>query len=180
MKVVAKATFGIAILASVMFGASAAFGSTAPSTPTGGAVNVYLTFNTSGNGGSILITGAIGDYGKTNNIKGQKGLALVKLHKGTFEVNTSKVNAANNSATPSLNSTTCSFSLTATAPITVLDGTGLYAGISGTLNFTTSFAGTGPLYKSGSHKGQCNTSNNAVPYAQVATGFATGTVSFSS
>jgi hypothetical protein len=42
MKVV-KATLGIAILGSVIFGASAAFGSTAPSTPAGGAVKYWGT-----------------------------------------------------------------------------------------------------------------------------------------
>ncbi len=178
MKVV-KATLGIAILGSVIFGASTAFGSTAPSSPAGGAVNVFITFNTSGSGGTVLVTGAIGDYGKTTEIKGQKGLSSVKLHKGTFEVNTSKINAAVNSATPTLNTATCSFSLSATAPVTVLDGTALYAGISGTLSFTSTFAATGPRYTNGSHKGQCNTSNNAVPDAQFATGTGTGTVSFS-
>jgi hypothetical protein len=175
---VVTATLGVAILGSVIFGASAAFGSTAPSTPTGGSVNAYL-YGNSGSRGNILITGAIGDYGKTRIIKGQKGFSLVKLHKGTFEINASKLGAASNSATPILNTATCSYSRSETAPVAVLDGTGLYAGISGTLNFTAYYADTGPLYTSGSHKGQCNTSNNAVPYALFATAVGTGTVSFS-
>jgi len=176
---VVKATLRIAIiLGSVILGASAAFGSTAPSTPTGGSVNVHLSGNQSSRG-NILITGAIGDYGKVRRIKGQKDFSLVKLHKGTFEIDTSKLIAASKSATPTMNTTTCSSSRSASAPVTVLDGTGLYAGISGTLNFTVCYAETGPLYTSGSHKGECNTSNNAVPYAQFATAIGTGTVSFS-
>jgi hypothetical protein len=176
---VVKATLGIAIiLGSVILGASAAFGSTAPSTQTGGSVNLYLSGSQSSRG-NILITGAIGDYGKVRRIKGQKDFSLVKLHKGTFEINTSKLIAATNSATPTRNTATCSDSRSETAPVTLLDGTGLYAGISGTLNFTVYYAETGPLYTSGSHKGQCNMSNSAVPYAQFATALGMGTVSFS-
>ena len=139
---------------------------------------MYLSGSQSSRG-NILITGAIGDYGKVRRIKGQKDFSLVKLHKGTFEINTSKLIAATNSATPTRNTATCSYSRSATAPVTVLDGTGLYAGISGTLNFTVYYAETGPLYTSGSQKGQCNTSNSAVPYAQFATALGMGTVNFS-
>jgi hypothetical protein len=146
--------------------------------PTGGFVNVSLSGNQSSRG-NILITGAIGDYGKVRRIKGQRPFLWSKLHKGTFEINTSKLIAATNSATPTMNTATCSYSRSATAPVTVLDGTGLYAGISETLNFTVYYAKTGPLFTSGSHKGQCTTSNNAVPYAQFATAIGTGTVSFS-
>jgi long-subunit fatty acid transport protein len=62
--------------------------------------------------------------------------------------------------------------------VTVLDGTGLYAGINGTLNLTAHSAETGPLYSSGSQKGQCNTSNMVVPNALFVTAIGAGTVSF--
>lgn len=90
---------------------------------------MYLTGNESSRG-NILITGAIGDYGKVRKIKGQKDFSLVKLHKSAFEINTSKLMAAVNSTTPTRNTATCSY--LATALVAVLDGTGLYAGISGT------------------------------------------------
>ena len=173
MKLV-KATLGIVILASVIFAASAAFGSSAPSTRAGGSINAYLSTNSSG-GGSILITGAIGDYGRTTLISGQKGVSLVKLHKGTFEL---KGNTPAVVGTPTVNSTTCSYSHSQTARETVLDGTGLYAGISGTLNITVSYARVDTPYTSGGHKGQCDLNLSAVPYSQFDAGIGTGTVSF--
>jgi len=43
---------------------------------------------------------------------------------------------------------------------------------------TETFAGYGPLYKTGAHKGQCNTSNNATPTAQWGSVTGVGTVTF--
>jgi hypothetical protein len=174
-----KATLGIAILVSGIFCASAAFGTAAASTPAAGTVTLYLTENPSGTGGTTVITGAIGDYGKTTEMKVQNGLSVVKLRKGTFEENTAKISAALNAAPTTSNNSTCSFSASATAPVTLLDGTGLYAGISGTLNFTINVGFVLPLYKSGSKKGQCNTSNNVVPQAEIDFIIGTGKVSFS-
>jgi hypothetical protein len=66
MKVV-KGTLGIAILGSLMiFGAGAAFGSTAPSTPAGGTVQLWGTPAQNG-GGPVVVTGAIADSGKSAN-----------------------------------------------------------------------------------------------------------------
>lgn len=179
MKVVVKAILGIVILGSVIFGASAAFGSSAPSTRAGGSVNVYLGSKDSSPdtsaGGIILMTGAIGDYGRTTGIKGQKALALVKLQKGTFEM---KGNALTNARTLTRNSATCSYSHSENVRLTVLDGTGLYAGISGALNITVNYARVDRLYTSGSHKGQCNLSLIAVPYSQFDTGIGSGTVRY--
>ena len=64
------ATLGIAILGSMIFGSHPAFGSTAPSTPTGGFVNLYLSGSQSSRG-NTLITGAIGDYGKVRKSGGK-------------------------------------------------------------------------------------------------------------
>ena len=72
------------------------------------------------------------------------------------EVNTARINAALNSAKPTVNTATCSISLSPTPPVTVLDGTAFYAGVTGPLSFTSTFAATGPRYMSGSHNGQCN------------------------
>ena len=59
------------------------------------------------------------------------------------------------------------------------NGTGLYKGISGTLMVTETFAAYGPFYKTGAHKGQCNTSNNnATPLAQYGSVQGVGTVKF--
>jgi hypothetical protein len=148
---------------------------------TGGSVNVYLgSKDMSPNpsaGGIILFTGAIGDYGRTTAVKGQTALALVKLQKGTFELKGGA--ALTNARTLTRNSATCSYSHSESVRLTVLDGTGLYARISGTLNITVDYARVDRLHSSGSHKGQCNLSLTAVPNSQFETGIGTGTVSFS-
>jgi hypothetical protein len=60
----------------------------------------------------------------------------------------------------------------------VVSGTGLYAGIHGTIRITESFGFIGSTYKSGPKKGQCNMSNSAPTVAQMATVYGSGTVSF--
>jgi hypothetical protein len=69
-------------------------------------------------------------------------------------------------------------SLTETAPAPVVSGTGLYAGIHGTMQITESFYFIGSTYKSGSKKGQCNMSNSAPTVAEMGTVYGSGTVSF--
>ena len=59
-----------------------------------------------------------------------------------------------------------------TDPVTVVKGTKAYAGITGTLTVTVSFAELGPKTK----KGSCNQSNNAQPVATYGSVSATGTV----
>ncbi len=55
---------------------------------------------------------------------------------------------------------------------------GRTTGISGTFMLTETFAGYGPFYATGAHKGTCNTSSNATPTAQW--GSVTGSASSSS
>ena len=73
---------------------------------------------------------------------------------------------------------TCSFSESASGPITVSNGTGLYKGITGTLEVTEYFALIGPRLTSGPKKGQCNESNNAQPVASFTSVVGSGTVHF--
>ena len=54
----------------------------------------------------------------------------------------------------------------------------MYKGISGTLMLTESFAAYGPFYKTGAHKGQCDTSNNATPLAEWGSVTGEGPVKF--
>jgi hypothetical protein len=133
----------------------------------------------------ILITGAIGDYGKSVTMDkdgkpdNNGNYVKVGLRKGTFEVNATQLNAVTNHATPTVNTTTCSFSFSGTGPVTLFNGTGLYAGISGTARITVSFAVIGPSYTSGPKKGQCNMRENIQPLAQYGTVTGTGLVKFS-
>jgi hypothetical protein len=146
-------------------------------------VNVFVT--PTGQGvGTIIITGAIGDYGTTSSInkngtvnpKGDYG--VITLQKGTFEINrTALVTAVDNSAGTTYKST-CSAQFGATATVPVFDGTGLYKGIAGSVKVTETVALIGSLYTSGKNKGQCNISGNAQPAKSLASITGVGTVSF--
>jgi hypothetical protein len=175
----------IAVLGGALIGGAPAFAATAQAVPAGGPVRVFATPNATG-GGTIVIVGAIGDYGTTLSIN-KNGTAnangnyvRITLHKGTFEVNSTQLNAKANSANPVVNNTTtCSALISAAAPVTLLNGTGLYAGISGTVNITETFAFIVPRYTSGKKKGQCNEGNNFQPLGTYSAIWGTGNVSFS-
>jgi hypothetical protein len=152
-------------------------GASGAGTPMGGQVRIFVVPGHVQGNGTIVITGAIGDYGKTARQK--NGIGKAVLHKGTFEVNLNAMSAKLEHAKPiTANLTTCSFVFGATAPAKLFDGTGMYKGISGTVTLTETFAGYGPFYKTGAHKGKCNFSNNAAPIAQWASVTGVGNVKF--
>jgi hypothetical protein len=152
--------------------------------PAGGPIEIFVRVG-EGTGGSIVIAGAIGDYGKVLTV-GANGKANpnghfvdVALRKGTFKVNKTALDNASNSAKATVESAaTCSYGFSATGAITLSDGTGAYAGISGTVTTTLTFGGVGPIYASGPKKGTCNMSNSAQPLAQFATAVGRGSVKF--
>lgn len=156
---------------------------TASASPSNGQVSVYVT-PSNGAKSTIVITGAIGDYGTAlsvdkNGKTDQNGnFVVITLKKGTFKVDSTTLNQVANNLQPTVNATTCSATGTGSGPVTLMDGTGLYAGISGTLNITETFAFIGPPFKSGSKKGQCNLSNNARPLAQYGSLTGSGAVTF--
>lgn len=174
---------GIALWSSLLLGSSAAVRAAAPA---GGSIRVFATPSLTGAGGTIVVTGAIGDFGTTMNIdKNGKtdangNYVKIILKKGTFEVDSTQLNRAANAAQPKVNVATCSGYLGVSDPVTLFHGTGRHAGISGTVKITESFAFIGPDYTSGAKKGQCNMSNDAQPIAQYASIVGSGTVSFSS
>jgi hypothetical protein len=150
----------------------------AASMPAGGAIRVFVTPALVGNGGTILITGAIGDYGRTTmNPKTDIGKTLLK--KGTFEVNLAYITKKSNTMSPSfVNTKTCSYVFDVNGPAALMNGTGLYTGIHGTVMLKETFAGIAPLYKSGPKKGQCNLGQNVNPIAQYGAISGVGTVKF--
>ena len=80
----------------------------------------------------------------------------------------------NNSAPPTtVNATTCSATFVVTEPATAISGTKAYAGITGTINVTISYAFVLPL-----DKGKCNMNTNANPSAAIGQVTGTGTVSY--
>jgi hypothetical protein len=177
---IARAVFGIAILGGLLVSGAPAVGSAAPA---GGPVRIFVT---PGNGaaGTILITGAIGDYGTTTTVD-QNGkadsngnFAWNVLKRGTFMADLTALNAAANSQQPTMYPASCSGVFSARGPVTLSKGTGGYKGISGTLQVTETFAVVLPRYTSGAKKGQCNMGQDAKPAAQYNSVTGSGTVSF--
>ena len=152
--------------------------------PAGGPIYVHVTPGNGTGNQPIVVTGAIGDYGTTLNVdkngkpNSNGHYAKVTLKKGTLEVNLTLLSAKQAKAQPHFDKTTCSFTFAVTAPVTLFNGTGLYAGLSGRVNSTVTFGFVGPVYTSGAHKGQCNASNNAKPLAQWGSIMGPGVVKF--
>jgi hypothetical protein len=169
------------LLGGSLFVSEAAFGA---STPANGAIKVFV-LPTGSDNGTIVITGVIGDYGKTvtanaaGKPKKNGGYELLIMKKGNILVNSRQFNEATNNAQPTdFNATSCSGSILASAPAPIVSGTKAYTGITGSVTLTATFAFVGPFYTTGSKKGQCNTSNNGpMPPGFFATITGGGTVS---
>jgi hypothetical protein len=167
-------------LVCLVAGTSVAVATSTSKTPAGGPIELFVQPGQNQGNGKILITGAVGDYGSSSPTKssGSKKIGTATLQKGTIKIDLTAISAKVNKANPTLDAATCSASLTETAAAPVLSGTGLYAGIHGTLQITESFGFVGSTYKSGPKKGKCNLSNNAPILAQQGIVYASGTVSF--
>lgn len=147
--------------------------------PSGGSIQIFVTPGKTQGAGTILVTGAIGDYGRTTRAN-KDGIGRAILSKGSFEVDLSALDKDANRAQPTLiDKTTCSYVFKVSGPVTIMHGTGQYAGIAGRATISETFAAIGPRYATGARKGQCNMSNNANPVAQWGTVSGTGTVAFS-
>jgi hypothetical protein len=157
------------------------------STPSGGKISLYAAANLTGATSKIVVVGAIADYGvatsidKNGKVDTNGDYERIVLKKGSFVADATALNQNSNSAQPTINAPlTCSFAFSASGPITLSDGKGAYAGISGTVTLTEQFVGIGPRYKSGKNKGKCNQNNNAQPVAGAGAVGGTGTVAFTS
>lgn len=175
---VIKAAVALPVLLGGLFlGGMSALGAS----PSGGAIQVWGT-PTNGGGGPVVLTGAIGDSGTSANANSsgtpsKNGtFKLLKLKKGTILLNTTQLNKENNANTPptTFNSTTCSGTFVVTAPVPVVGGSKAYAGITGTVTVSVTFAIVLPLTK-----GKCNMNTNANPIAMYGSVSGSGTVSFS-
>jgi hypothetical protein len=167
------------VTATAIAGTTAALA--ASTTPAGGAFRVFGVSNGLGAGGTILVTGAIGDHGQSQSVtksgKVNQNGAYVKLtlSHGTLTLNQTRLdNAINRSfgkATP--NPDNCSISAVGTGRLPIVSGTAMYAGATGSAQITVSVGLILPL-----KGGKCDLSNSATPVAsqQIVTG--TGRVSF--
>jgi hypothetical protein len=167
------------VFACLVAGSSVALGAGSSGTPAGGPIQLFVQPGQSQGNGKVLFTGAVGDYGSTHSVTTDgKKIATATLKKGTIKLNLTALSKKANNATPTIDAATCSFSLNVSAATPIISGTGLYAGIRGTVKITESFGFLGATYKTGPKKGQCNMSNSAPTVAQMATVYGSGTVSF--
>ena len=142
------------LLGALTWGSSPTFGQGSPATPNRGAIQVWLQPTT--NGGRVLVTGALGDYGTTQkvNAAGKPSLtgqySKLRLKKGTITLNIAQANAALNAEKLPINASNCSAAVTGGPfPVPIVGGTGAYAGISGSLTLTAQTAVVLPRTKSG-------------------------------
>ena len=171
-----KMAVGFALLGAALLGGTTALDASA-STPAAGAIKLFSNPTASGASGTVLIVGAIGDHGKyvaadKNGTQDPNGHYMkVLLKNGTFEVNVTAL--ADNRQTPY--KATCSAIFSGTSASAVLNGTGLYAGIKGTLQVTTTHVLLSSRHTTGPKKAQCNHANVIAEYDSLT---ATGHVSF--
>jgi hypothetical protein len=179
MKKIVGGSIGVVLTGVTLLGTYSGVASAA--TPAGGTVKIWVTPSQSGPGGTIVVTGAIGDSGKTLTVtstgKTSQGGNYEKLllKQGTILVNSTQLNSVVSKAQPTdYNSTTCSATINATGPAAVVSGTGAYAGVTGSITLTANFAVVLPHTKSGA----CNMSNSAKPTGAWASITGSGTVAF--
>ncbi len=169
----------LALAGAALLGGSTALEADA-SAPASGTISLFSKPTTSGTSGTILAVGAIGDYGKyqasdRNGKPDPQGSYLkIILKKGTFELNVASLTDKPRAKYAA----TCSAIFSGTSATVVLNGTGLYAGINGTLHTTELHALLASRYTSGKNKGQCKVGGNARPIAEYNSLSAAGKVSF--
>lgn len=160
MKNTVRATLAVAVIGSALFAAAAALGS--GTAPVGGTVHLFYTQQSINANGAVVFTGAIGDYGKTVSIdKNGKpdpngSYEKVILQAGTLELNATALDTKFTQTKPTAYPATCSGQENGNSSMTLLNGTGLYAGITGTIHLHFTGAFIVPRFTSGTHKGQCN------------------------
>ena len=170
------------VIALALAATGAAVAAATATSPTGGTIHIFGVSKGLGGGGSALLTGAIGDHGKSASVtktgKPSANGSYVKLTltQGDILLNQSKLNAKANHAFNHLvlNPSTCSTFVSASAALPIVSGTGLYATISGSAHVTVSVGFILPKLSSG----KCNTSNSSNPTASQQIVYGTGNVSF--
>jgi hypothetical protein len=156
------------------------------SSTSGGKIALWANANLTGATSKIIVVGAIADSGvgtsidKNGKVDPNGSYERIVFKNGSFEADATGLDQNANTAQPTLNDvSTCSFAFSASGPITLSNGKGAYANISGTVNVTEQFVGIGPRYKTGKNKGACNQSDNARPIEGAGAISGTGTVAFS-
>lgn len=173
-----KVVLGAVMLGAVLLGANTALG--AGAAMKGGAIELWITPSPSGGDGHVLVTGVVGDYGKSENATAAGKLISHKspykeliLKHGTILLNLTEYSQAENEAKPTMfNTSNCTSYLTVSAAAQIMSGTGAYRGITGTVALSAETAALLPKTR----KGACNESAN--PLDDYLTVSGTGTVTF--
>ena len=161
--------------------AGAAGALAASSGQAGGSFRVFGVSNGLGGGGTVLLTGAIGDHGRSQSVT-KSGKASpngsyvkLKLSRGTLTLNKTGLDNAINKAYRSshVNRANCSFSVAASGKLPFVSGTGHYAGVKGSAHVTVAVGLIFPR-----KNGKCNAGNHTTPVASRQIVYGTGTASF--
>ena len=150
-------------------------GSTPSATGSTGSGAVHLTDYTDNDGptSTVVLAGAIGDFGKAHSAGAQRGRLDLTLAHGSFELDFADLQKKFTGALGDLavNPTTCSATASAsgTVPIVAGSGTGSYRGIRGTFRLTVTLD---EVYRPGA----CTETAAYLAQSIVTTG--PGTVSF--
>ena len=171
-----RVALGATVMASLLV-SSVALG--AAGTPAGGKIKIFVA-SPDKLRSRVVIVGAIGDYG-TAISQDQKGRPDINgvfekftLKQGGFTVDATVLNKGLGKVKPRVNPATCSVEFAGSGPGTVINGTGLYARISGTLKISFDLAWITPR-----KHGKCVLNENTKPVAEYDTVSVSGTVSFS-
>ena len=123
--------------------------------------------------GTIIVTGAINDYGTDSPAPGGNiNLSEIVLKGGSFEADTTKISPT---TSPIIDPRTCIGQFNGGGPVTLSDGTGTYAGISGSINVSSKSTVVLPKMADGT----CNTTAPATAWvAEVSYVTGSGTVSY--
>ena len=165
-----KTVIGVALAGAALIGGGSAIAASGAS-PSQGAIHLFSYPRGNGSTGTLVIAGAIGDYGTYAGTANGKYLKIT-LSQGTFEINAKNINDSHKTPYKA----TCSGIFSGTAPAPVLNGTGRYAGIKGTLKVTQLHVLVASRYKTGKLKGQCDKAGTHVHHYDSLS--ATGNVSF--
>ena len=168
----AKLAAALAIVSAAVLAVSTGLAS-ASRTVSGGEVHVYeADTNDAGNLGTVIFTGAITDHGIDHQGGGQNGSNLLVLSKGTFSVDVTTVGTKLHNLPVDPRTCSADGTVAGRIPIVPGSGTGVYAGITGTLHVQASEASILPQ----TH-GQCDMNPAWYPGVLIVKG--SGTVSYS-
>ena len=143
----------------------------AAAAPRGGVIDYYESSVANGSG-TVVVSGAIDDYGVDHaGALGGGSVNQIVLKRGSFAV---AIAALGRAVVFSVDRRSCVYRESGHGTVRVLDGTGAYAGIRGSLAITVSGRGVLPRLAGGG----CNRTRSGVPLVAVSSAQGSGTVSF--